>query len=276
MALNSGNPNASLVIAPTLKADIELSGLIYVAPEPNVVRQLRVTLVAIMIGMENHSYHNFPHGCQVYAFTKFLLDSLSIEGVERDVTEIGALLHDFGHCGSTHRQLVYKGDPLSNEEFACYHVDPLVRNVFSTGYRLQLQGIILATSFGQNTQPIEDPLYRPYRPVTLSERVVALADVGVAFGDFSEYLRTASLLARECGKSTYKEVVTFLLAESQLEFFDIVRERLKALVELGCNESTRLEVKLRDNKMLLEALIRNPSKIEQYNYAIASAGVVIE
>lgn len=198
--LTSDNPNTSVEIAPTLKADIARQGLIYTSPSSWKVRTLIDDLSALMRSMEDHFYHNFSHGCSVYAFTKFLLDLLSLEGDERHVTECGALLHDFGHCGSSIRQLVVPESQLSNEEYACCEIDTLVSEVFSTGYRLLLQGIILGTSFGQNNRPVSDVLYRPYRSVTLWERIVALADVSVGFAEFSEYLRVATLLAQKVEK----------------------------------------------------------------------------
>jgi hypothetical protein len=275
-SITSDNPNTREVIAPTLKKDIEKYGIRYDMPHSEAVRKLRDDLSAIMRSMGGHYYHNFPHGCLVHAYTKSLLDILSLNGVEREVAECGALLHDFGHCGSTYRQNVVAESSLSNEEYACCEIDPLVRDVLSTGYRLQLQGIVLGTSFGQNTRPVEDPLYRPYRPVTLCERVVALADVSVAFGEFSEFLRTATLLARENGMSSYEDVVTFILAESQLQFFDMVRGRLRALVELDSTETACFESRLDENNAKLVELIRNPYKLKAYNLAIAAAGVVVE
>jgi hypothetical protein len=227
--------------------------------------------------MENHDYHNYGHGCQVYSFTRILLEMLKdVASADKLVTLTGALLHDYGHCGAPYRQVLLPFSWLSNEEFACWDVDDLVSPVFSTGYRLQLQGIILSTSFGQNNRRVSDPLYRPYRPITLWERIVALADVSVAFSNFPEFLRSATLLALELGKSNYQEVSEFLLGDGQLQFIGMVQSRLDDLVELPAGEIEGFGRRLEDNRSELIRLGEHPELLVKYNNAIASAGVYVE
>lgn len=75
---------------------------------------------------------------------------------------------------------------------------------------------------------------------------------------------------------SYKEIGGFLLSNGQLQFFNMVRDRLHALVELDSANAASLELKLDENSGKLAELIRDPEGLKAYNLVIASAGVIVE
>ena len=110
------------------------------------------------------------------------------------ILELAALFHDYGHAGNTYRQLVPTAlrSDLSNEEYSALRADEIVGERLNVQQRVALQGLILATSFGQANleripEPIRETAYRPYQPTTKLEMLLAFADVAGGLVDFAAF-----------------------------------------------------------------------------------------
>ena len=226
------NPNHKVIIAPTLRCDIETHGLTEHEPKWALLEKAVKELQYDMNIQEIlNPYHNVSHAIKVHNYVTQLLGLLKNAASEKTKAIVcsGALTHDRGHCGKLIRQNVYFDTFHSNEEYTATIMDPIWQPVFSTCDRLRLQGIYLATSFGQSN-PSLGSLYRNYAPITLEERLVCMADVGVvALGSLCDHLKDACHLAFEYGIKEQNQVIEFLTSNGQLGFYDFAALRLQAL-----------------------------------------------
>ncbi len=137
------------------------------------------------IGRLTNAYHNRLHTEQVMACCQILATAAQLSALDTQTLLLGGLFHDFDHPGTTLRQKVPSAirNDLSNEEFAAIKADEVIDSALSPKQRLQLQGLILATSFGQKTAASLDELLgvrlqRDYAPYTPLEKLLAFADIG--------------------------------------------------------------------------------------------------
>lgn len=144
-----------------------------------------------------NSYHNRFHteervmpACEKYASEAGLSPRSSQK------LAFGALFHDFGHIGRTHRQLVVaaEGSHLSNEEFAGIHAVTAAAAWFPKHECEEIRSLIHASTHGQNRLDELPPehaamLYRPYKPETDLEKILVLADVSSFRWGTESYLR---------------------------------------------------------------------------------------
>ena len=84
---------------------------------------------------------------------------------------------------------------LSNEEYAALVAVNESESLYNAEQLAELRQLILATSFGQ-----ADPqfmYYRPYKPETLSEKLLCLADIGGFINGFHPWATESLLVLQE-------------------------------------------------------------------------------
>ena len=177
------NPNTQTIISPDLRLAMQSQKP---GPRPDRVlpEELFVSLKAKILTEQRengHDYHNDIHALTVMRRVSRLCDSLQDPVIEseRQLLQIAALMHDYGHAGRLERDLAEQAErpDLSNEEYAALKADEFFGRHLSLDQRLRLQGLILATSYyfasqNGNSQP------HTYHAYTNSEKVLALADLG--------------------------------------------------------------------------------------------------
>jgi hypothetical protein len=131
-----------------------------------------------------HAHHNLSHGQRTESSVAEILSHLSphVEVTKREAILLGkcGLLHDYGHCGHPYRQMLLGGSE-SNEE----HTVRLLRKALEGKLReVDIRFIerhVLATATGQSdygSLPAQwKHLHRKYAPQSVTELVLALADV---------------------------------------------------------------------------------------------------
>jgi len=168
----------------------------------------RSEIVTVVLGhleiTSLHPYHNVHHTKQVIVrfitFAQEVVPSLTEE--DMDVGIMAALFHDYGHCGQTIRQTCPNYVPrrdLSNEEYAAECAALWLKDDFNEEQLKKLQGLILATSFGQNNPAFQ--FHRTYEPETHCERVLALADIGGFYDGFKPWMEESLRVLQEADTS---------------------------------------------------------------------------
>lgn len=188
------NPNTAVVIAPTLQKDYDEFDWNSYDPakekgiSPNTFFKIVQAIVQNAFKDDiRHPYHNLDHVLDVIGRVYKIIPLLKSPFAEheRQCCLIAAWAHDALHCGEGYRQLC-KRDIIhkdkSNEEASCIFIDEILKEAgFSVPMRLRIQGIILATSFGQLPDQVppehRELLARPYQPHTIHEIIVAFCDV---------------------------------------------------------------------------------------------------
>jgi hypothetical protein len=177
------NPNTQTVISPDLRLAIQ-SQKPGARPDRILPEELFVALKAKILTEQRengHDYHNDMHALTVMRRVARLCDSLQdpVTDAERQLLQIAALMHDYGHAGRLERNLAEHAErpDLSNEEYSALKADEFFGRHLSLDQRLRLQGLILATSyyFATKNAAARAPVYLAY---TNSEKVLALADLG--------------------------------------------------------------------------------------------------
>ena len=110
-----------------------------------------------------HPYHDKHPTQNVIAGVTELAELAGLDEAEKQLLRVAALFHDYDHAGNTFRQTVADAvrNDISNEEYAAIKADEAVGQYLSVPQRLQLQGIILATSFAQsNPDNLPDSSYQ--------------------------------------------------------------------------------------------------------------------
>ncbi len=152
--------------------------------------ELEAAYVVDPSGGPENEYHNEQHFDEVYGrMVEFLENTvdlgLSLRG--KSVLGLATLNHDIDHCGETYRQLAVGGE-LSNEEWTVFLIIFHMRNKLNLPELLTVEDHVLGTTFGQNEivlvkafpddEALQKRLYRPYKPITATQKLLALADVG--------------------------------------------------------------------------------------------------
>ena len=151
-----------------------------------------------------HPYHKAGHTREVLErVTELavhvvppLVDSQAV------ILKEAALFHDYGHCGQTIRQTCSRDVPrrdLSNEEYAAEIAVERFRDVYDDWYLTELRSLILATSFGQANPQFQ--FYRPYKPETLLQKLLALADIGGFVNGFKAWVEESLRVLQEADMS---------------------------------------------------------------------------
>lgn len=227
--------NNRTIISPLLARDLTHQS---VSPPVELSAAQRSELVRWGVAQMNeggHVYHNAVHVQRVIERVNLLAQAAALDPREAQLLELGAAFHDLGHSGCTYRQLV-PGAPrsdLSNEEYAAIRADEQLAGCLCPAQRLTVQGLILATSFGQADPEgipaeIREVAYRPYRPVTLGERMLAFADVSNALGSFATFDSESAAMAEEQGVRSLPATIDGYFRR-QLSFLEYVQSRLEAI-----------------------------------------------
>jgi hypothetical protein len=180
-----------------------------------------------------HPYHNRPHteervlpSCLEYAREANLFEE------DTQLLAVGAIFHDKGHAGATYRQLVpgINRPDLSNEEFAGVEASAAVENWYGVEKRTSLKALIHATSFAQNQLdklPPEhaDILYRPYRPETQLEKLLAFADVSNFRWGLNNFIQDNLNVVAESGKGGIPENFEKFIS-TRIGFLGYVQQKL--------------------------------------------------
>lgn len=192
------NFNISRIFSPSLCHDIVAADYILQTPAILLSQQQLTQLIHETlneIGDTANLYHNRHHTEQVIQCCKIMAKSTKLPPEDQQLLILAALFHDFGHSGTRLRQYtdhVQRTD-ISNEEFACIAADERLAKKLSLSQRIELQGLILATSFGQQDPDISNPaekarIQRNYAPYSKLEHILALADIGRFILGFEAYL----------------------------------------------------------------------------------------
>lgn len=209
------NPNTRVPISPTLIKSMS-EGSSFDDPPVILDRDTLEGVVAEALSrMPNHPFHNKAHIERVLKKLDSILEAgVTISGdggKKRELLEwekqallIACAFHDMGHSGTQFRQLssrvtLSEGRLFSNEENAAILTDELaLRLGLSVSQRLTIQGLILGTTYGQNSHallpdavredPISKDLIREYRPVTDLEKLVSYLDVASFDKDTEDFI----------------------------------------------------------------------------------------
>jgi hypothetical protein len=183
-----------------------------VAQEVEPLRDaIRADLLSRLGGSEN-TYHEEGHSKEVVMRTGALLDNLAdpdmLTDRQKDLVLEAALRHDDDHAGDTYRQRAVGGE-LSNEEVAAAHAIEELRGVATAEELEFVEGLILATSFGQNAGALtkefgddegaKEKMERPYAPATPAQKLLALADIGGFVKGWDEWIDESERLSVEQG-----------------------------------------------------------------------------
>lgn len=186
------------------------------------------------IGGLGNSYHNRFHteervlpACEEYA------REAGLSPRDSQKLAFAALYHDFGHPGSTYRQLVcgVEGSHLSNEEYAATKAAVAAAPWFSELEVEEISAMILASSHGQNhidALPSEHAaiLYRSYRPISMLEKILVLADVSSFRWGTESYLRDGIKLINESSADSIPDNFAAFMDRST-KFLTFIQKRLE-------------------------------------------------
>jgi hypothetical protein len=199
----AGNPNLQTIVSPILGRDLAVS--LFHAPEAwsclseAKLTSLRGLIVGVLVGSDL-PYHNLNHALKVEARAIRLGKAAGLTGSEMNLLRLAALCHDLLHSGSRYRQQKANIEcpALSNEEYSVLKADELLASELTIYERLLLQAAILATSFAQKAEVVEDKsLARGYAPSSKLEQLLAFADIGGVETTFAEFVDDSLLIARE-------------------------------------------------------------------------------
>ena len=200
-----------------------------------ILKERTLTEIAAL----GNSYHNRFHteervmpACEEYA---------RVAGLSpRDSQKLafGALFHDFGHIGRTHRQLVAGADGanLSNEEFAGMHAVTAAAAWFPNHECEEIRSLCHASTHGQNRLDELPPehaarLYRPYKPETDLEKILVLADVSSFRWGTESYLRDGiNLIGESSFQGVPQDFAAFL--ERARNFLPCIQLRIEQVAHL--------------------------------------------
>lgn len=195
----------------------------------------------VLSSMPNLPYHNREH---VELVMHRVEEAARACGrTEREVTllKLAAMYHDYDHAGNTYRQDVPGADrnDLTNEEYAAIAADNDLKDYLTVDERVTLQGLILATSFGQNQNALDaafkgaqrPELVRPYSATTDLENILALADVSNFDLTFDSWLKDNYNVVTETPVSRRPESFDEFLRQ-RTGFLGYVQMRLDAVKEL--------------------------------------------
>jgi hypothetical protein len=233
---------------------------------PETVATLQSGAIAAMEGAP-HPYHNAVHVRRVLERVRELSRVASLSPLDTQLLELGAAFHDFGHAGNTYRQLVPSAprNDLSNEEFAALAADEAVATYLAPCQRRALQGLILATSFGQGDPEgipaaIRATAYRPYRPVTVLEKLLAFADVSNALVSVEMFDGESAAVAAEGGLAALPGSMDEYFRR-QLSFLQFVRARLEAIAaSLGCSSAAHFEAEIAAAERFIEPCVGHAAR----------------
>ncbi len=177
------------------------------APIPEAEMQKIKARVFDRLAELPHAYHNLAHTKdRVLPCAIEYAREARLSPVDAQLLELAALYHDDQHAGATYRQLVRYviGPRHSNEELAAIQAIDETKDLLSAAQSNILRDAILATSFGQNQidkLPAEhvELLYRPYKPVTQIEKLLAFADVSNYRYGLVPFLQDNLSLIKESG-----------------------------------------------------------------------------
>jgi hypothetical protein len=200
---SGSNPNTRCIISPKLVEDMAgTPGWEYEAPIMVSEDVLADLISEVLSEYPIWPYHSRTHIESVLARVERLAFHAGLDAYDTQILKLGALFHDYDHCGFTLRQVIQGGD-WSNEEVSAYLTDLRVSSLLTVRQRVILQGLILATAFGQRDEaglkekyPTLD-LVREYRPFTDLERLLAFADVNQLEGTDEERMRDDLSVLRE-------------------------------------------------------------------------------
>lgn len=161
------------------------------------------------IGRLPHTYHSRVHTEKVMARSLELGQDSGLNEYELQQLYLAALFHDYGHAGQAYRQLTSGIDHpnLSNEEYAALKADEFLAPYLSVPQRLEIQGMILGTTFMQGNRALFPPtngidLYRDYAPNTKLEKLIAFADINSLVSPDEEFIDEHFQLIKECTIAT--------------------------------------------------------------------------
>lgn len=209
---------------------------------------------------------------------KDLLDNLLNQKLfndeEKSLLVEAALRHDDGHIGNTYRQ-EKATDNLSNEEYAVVLLREDLQGLLSKEQLKYMEDNILATSFGQGDitklSKGKENYYRPYKPETDSEKLLAFADVSGFVNGWQDWVDESLRLLQESPQNTPADIdawiknregfvnfyispllqsIKHLLKQEYFEQLekdlDVIRQELSKLKDKSTQERENYEIKLRE------------------------------
>jgi hypothetical protein len=207
--------------------------------------------------MPSLSYYNRHHLLDVEGLAWGIADDCFLPREAIRLLRIAALTYNLGHSGHRYRQPTSPSEypDFSNEEYAAVLADRLVADFLSLEDRLTLQGLILATTYGQNVLdrvPVR-ALLRPYAPTTPLECILAFADVGSTLvSEFSYLLRSFFELAQENSSRQFRDPSA--AQPAMRGFIAQALSRLNAVTSLGTHARRAYEAPMHENLAHVERL----------------------
>ena len=211
------------------------------------------------IKAQSLQYHNHLHTIDVIERAAVLSSALLVSPapLDRQMLQIAALMHDYGHAGKPKRQQTPGVDrpDLSNEEYAALKADEIFAAHISVQQRLLLQRLILATTYYDSN---EEQKVSPYRPLSDLEKVLALADLGTFDRGFKNWFRDSLLVLAE-NSSLGDNVSGPDFIRKLSNFIDKIDHRLSDLKHLLYPSIiTEIEERLRQGRRALQRLASMP------------------
>jgi hypothetical protein len=180
------NPNTRYIISPVLKSEIEQAQPGWEDDTDHLIAadwmcSIQSQVIRSLDRLP-HPYHNGNHTVAVMRRALTYVGAKSEYQEKLDLVKLAALFHDYEHIGKGIRQIVCPEDSRSNEEVAVQKFDSICGPKLTLRQRLEAQGLILSTSFGQNNPATLPPrpelhLLRPYGPHTELENLFQFADI---------------------------------------------------------------------------------------------------
>jgi len=270
----ANNPNTKNIISSLLREEMILSLGWEYAEDENVssawLQSLENEILAELDQLPN-PFHNGNHSRRVRDRTvKYARHALFPEA-QVSLLHISALFHDYGHAGTRFRQLAQDShhQKLSNEEFSALEADRHLTGKLTLKQRLQVQGLILSTSFGQDDlqklpqSPFCD-LYRPYQPTTDLEQLFQFADIAAIDEDPEAYLSSALAVAKEkaVAGEPFFSFEGFL--QSEIQFLYYVQNRFQEVKKLlAKGDVVRIRQKLDTAAAELDQLVQGKGQWQE-------------
>jgi hypothetical protein len=239
------NPCTAIVVSPDLHTALEAEpSWARTAPIVWEEREFLKLRAAIDLRLDalRHPYHRKQHCWDVEVRFIEIAYALSLSEADQQLGQVACLAHDLDHSGLLIRQKVsgLQYPSYSNEEFTCLGADQLSRDYLGTKQRLQLQGMYLATSHAQDKLDssigVDAAILRPYRPTTLLERALVLADVSACLREgFETSVNEGLLVLRERPAENFPASFPEWV-DQQAEFVLQVKTRLESIPELKDSE----------------------------------------
>ena len=236
------NPNTAVILSPLLQQAQEANPEWLLEESKEIDEDRYQTIVGRVLqdlSQLPHAYHNVEHTRTVLGRVEKLASQSSLDASQTRMVQLAALFHDYGHAGQTFRQEVIGVDrsDLSNEEYAAIIADEMLGEYLSVPQRVQLQGLILATTFGQqNAAAIPDASYlRDYTPTTSLEKLLSFADINSLEDSMSDWMRENFAVLEESATIPITQSFDDYL-EGRLKFLDYMKSKLESVESMLTEE----------------------------------------